>query len=129
MDYVHPSLKVPAAIIDLIMQAALAAARNARKRYKDLRPIRRGGTLRPGVETPLWNQLALALRPHLKKYGDRAILARELRLPRQRVTEFLRSKRTMPDAERTLELLGWLSLRLQALEKAKNTRKGSPATS
>ncbi len=45
-------------------------------------------------------------------------LARELGLPRQRVHEFLKSTAAMPDAERMLELMGWLVKCVRRQEKA-----------
>lgn len=73
------------------------------------RRSRRGGkTLRPGDETPLWNELRRRVRPHLKKYGQQANLGRLLGLPRQRVNEYFTRGEQMPDAERTLQLVAWL---------------------
>lgn len=67
-----------------------------------------GKTLRPGRNTPLWNELRRQLRPHLRKYGYQANLGRLLGLPRQRVNAFVTGGGEMPDAERTLQLLAWL---------------------
>jgi hypothetical protein len=68
----------------------------------------RGGTLRPGKETPLWNELRKQLRPHLRKYGHQANLGRMLGLPRQRINAFVTGGGQMPDAKRALQLLAWL---------------------
>ena len=84
---------------------ALAAAGPARKRP------RRGQTLKPGLDTPMWNALVAALVEQFKRRGERVHLARVLGLPRQRVTEMLRSQSILPDAERTLILLMWLHAR------------------
>jgi hypothetical protein len=70
--------------------------------------IRRGATLRPGKDTPLWNELRTLLRPRLRKYGEQANLGRLLGLPRQRINAYVTSRKQMPDAERTLQLLAWL---------------------
>ena len=86
----------------------VAGADAEHARAVDARRSRRGGTLRPGRETPLWNELRKQLRPHLLKYGEQANLARVLGLPRQRVNAFVTSGDQMPDAERTLQLLAWL---------------------
>ncbi len=61
----------------------------------------------------MWNELAKAVRAQLTRYGDKARLGRLLGLPRQRVHELLLYRRHMPDAERTLLLLAWLSARHQ----------------
>jgi hypothetical protein len=94
---------------DLIGQAVDAAreARRARARAK-LRPHRPSLTLRPGPDTPLWNELVRQVRPHLRKYGAKAQLARLLGLPRQRLQDCLKAGSASLDAERTLMLLGWL---------------------
>jgi hypothetical protein len=67
-----------------------------------------GVTLRPGKQTPLWNELRAQLRPHLRQRGNQAKLGRLLGLPRQRINSFIKSGEQMPDAERTLQLLVWL---------------------
>ena len=69
---------------------------------------RHGSTLRPGKETPLWNELRAQLRPQLLKYGQQVNLGRMLGLPRQRINSFVTGGGQMPDAERTLQLLAWL---------------------
>lgn len=84
---------------------ALAAALPSRKRPK------RGETLKPGVDTPMWNALAAAVEAQLKHRGERVRLARLLGWPRQRVTELMRGRARLPDAERTLLLLAWLHAR------------------
>ncbi len=70
--------------------------------------VSRGATLRPGRETPLWNELRTHLRPRLRKYGEQVNLGRLLGLPRQRINAYVTSGKQMPDAERTLQLLAWL---------------------
>jgi hypothetical protein len=96
---------------DLIEDLARALAGEVTKafRVEGRRRSRRGGrTLRPGRETPLWNELRRQLRPYLKQYGHQANLGRLLGLPRQRINAYVTGGNQMPDAERTLQLLVWL---------------------
>lgn len=86
----------------LAFEAADAAKRvTARKR-------KGGATLRPGEATPLWNALATELRAELKEYGHQARLARVMGVSRQTINGWLTGKTSMPDAERTLQLVAWL---------------------
>jgi hypothetical protein len=79
------------------------------KRREARRPrIKRGATLRPSDDTPLWNALVSLVGPKLKRRGARALLAREMGLHRARIGEFFNRRSAMPDAERTLRLLVWL---------------------
>jgi hypothetical protein len=70
---------------------------------------RRGGTIRPGPATPLWNALAATVRPHLRRYGAKSNLGRMLGVSPQRVHEYFKANSAMPDAERILQILVWLS--------------------
>ena len=80
------------------------------KRREARRPrIKRGATLRPSDNTPLWNAVASLVGPRLRRRGARALLARELSLHRARIGEYFNGHSSMPDAERTLRLLVWLS--------------------
>ena len=101
-------LELPAKLGELILMAAVEMARQSRKAFQIEGRPGRGGTLRPGKETPLWNELRAQLRPYLVKYGHQANLGRLLGLPRQRVNAFVTGGGQMPDAERTLQLLAWL---------------------
>lgn len=93
----------------LIFDAAVEMAKHAHKAYRiEARRGKGGVSLRPGWETPLWNELRAQLRPHLKKYGQQANLGRLLGLPRQQINAFVTGGGRMPDAERTLQLLAWL---------------------
>lgn len=111
----HPSPPAGTAFafIDILLNAAEAAlaeaqrARAERARTAVHRP-RRGLTLRPGLDTPLWNELVRHIRPHLRRRGAKAQLARLLGLPRQRLQDCLKAGTASLDAERTLQLLGWL---------------------
>ena len=102
-------LELPAKLIELILEAAMAMAKHSAKAFRvEPKRSRRGATLRPGKETPLWNELRAQLRPQLLKYGQQVNLGRVLGLPRQRINAFVTGGGEMPDAERTLQLLAWL---------------------
>jgi len=103
-------LELPADLTQLILEAAVAMAQQSHAAFRAGRRPKLGGTLRPGKETPLWNALRAQIRSHLTKRGDQAKLGRLLGLPRQRVQAFATAGSQMPDAERTLQLLAWLSL-------------------
>lgn len=103
-------------LLELIETAAVEVARELRKRTKP-KPVKRGGTVRPGVETPHWLALVELVRPHLRRRGAKALLARELGLHRSRVTHFFTANSAMPDAERTLVLLLWLLKRSRQVAK------------
>ena len=110
-SYPHPiplGLILPAELGELILEAAASMAHHSHRAFRIDRRPGRGVTLRPGKETPLWNELRAQLRPHLRKYGHQANLGRLLGLPRQRVNAFVTGGGQMPDAERTLQLLAWL---------------------
>ena len=109
------------AIGEAVYTAAEALDRIARKKLKPV-PIRRGATLRPGVDTPLWRALATAILPLLRRRGAKARLARELGLHRSRITEYFVNQAAMPDAERTLQLLDWY--RMQRIQVAAKRTKG-----
>jgi len=107
---IHPRVDGIAELMLILWDAACEPARKpVRRRESDL--PRSHCTLRPGSETPLWNQLVKTVRPMLRKRGEKALLARELRLPRQRLHEFLVSRSAQPDAERALHLLAWVAQR------------------
>ena len=99
-----------AALGEVIVAAAEATAR-ATRRLTLRRRHGRYRALRPGPDTPLWNELAEAAAKLLRRRGDQAQLARILGLPRQRVHLLLVAKTACPDAERTLLLLYWLAAR------------------
>jgi hypothetical protein len=100
-------------IADLLLDVSVELGRQAvvalkAYRFEPRAPGRGGRTLRPGKNTPLWNQLRAQLRPHLRQYGQQVNLGRMLGLPRQRINAFVTRGGEMPDAERTLQLLVWL---------------------
>lgn len=101
---------LPLALLEDLIAAAVTAAREARlaKTRVPPRPRRPSLTLRPGAGTPLWNELVRQIRPHLRRRGAKAQLARLLGLPRQRLHDCLKAGSASLDAERTLLLLGWL---------------------
>ena len=114
--YVHPRTASMLFWAELLEQLARAAAREVRKRREARRlKIPRGSTLRPGPDTALWNSLVPLVKPHLSRWGARAVLARELGVHRARIGEYFDTQTAMPDAERTLRLLLWLS-RTNAIE-------------
>ncbi len=98
-------------LMELLVLTAEETAKSARATYKERKRVRRGGTIRPGPDTPLWNELVVAARALLTKRGEKARLARVLGVPRQRVHQYLRDATACPDAERTLLLLAWVHAR------------------
>lgn len=115
-SYHHPprlSQALDEVITDLLLDVSVEMGRHAvlalkAYRFEPRSPGRGGSTLRPGKQTPLWNQLRAQLRPHLRRYGQQVNLGRMLGLPRQRINAFVTGGGRMPDAERTLQLLVWL---------------------
>ena len=107
---IHPRVDAIAELMLILWDASCEPARKpVRRRESDL--AGKHCTLRPGSETPLWNQLVKTVRPMLRKRGEKTLLSRELRLPRQRVHEFLVSRTAQPDAERALHILAWVAQR------------------
>ncbi|HWA10939.1 MAG TPA: hypothetical protein VG838_15975 [Opitutaceae bacterium] len=103
-----PQLRLPAALSVALMTASIQTTKATLRLTAGRRRGRRGQTLKPGLGTPLWNELCRAVRTRLRRHGEKARLGRLLGLPRQRVHELLMSRRHLPDAERTLLLLVWL---------------------
>lgn len=95
----------------LLTEVAVKSAAAANQRLRRARRTRKGETLKPGVDTPLWNELVLAVKGQLTRRGEKVRLARLLGVPRQRLYELLNRHRHLPDAERTLLLLAWLHAR------------------
>jgi hypothetical protein len=98
-------------LMDLLTYLAEETAKAGRKAVKASARRGRGATLRPGPETPLWNEVVAAANAQVQRRGDKARLARVLGVPRQRVDQYLRAKSALPDAERTLRLLTWVQAR------------------
>jgi hypothetical protein len=109
--YVHPRLHAAGDMADALLWAASATARAAAKSYRAAHRKHGYAALRPGPETPLWNELVRACERQLKTYGEKARLARILGISRQRLHLLLVSKSACADAERTLQLLAWLRTR------------------
>lgn len=105
------SLRSLCLLADLLSEAATATVSAARRKYEARRYSPRGATLHPGRQTPLWNELALAVRKSFRRRGDQSRLARYLGLSRQRLHVLLVARAACPDAERTLQLLVWLRAR------------------
>ena len=93
---------------ELSALAGEQAQRAAQRRAEARRP-RKGATLRPGDETPLWNAVAEKMRPHLRVRGAKSDLARVLGVPSQRVHEYFVAGTQLPNAERMLHILLWLA--------------------
>lgn len=108
--------------LDTLGTPTLAAARLAVRGAKKLRGTRpcarRGAVLRPGPETPRWNQLAAAVAKQLRRRGEKVRLARLLGISRQRLHLLLKARTACPDAERTLMLREWLDLRRRGIDPA-----------
>jgi hypothetical protein len=112
------SLDISATLSLALMEAAIKSARLAAQSVARPHHKSAGMTLKPGAGTPLWNELAAAVRAQLTRYGEQARLGRVLGLPRQRVHELLKSRKHLPDAERTLLLLAWLHARSRGSDLA-----------
>jgi len=97
----------------MLFEAALDAASRAADSRRRRRIPKRGLTLQPGPDTPLWNELVRQVRPYLRKRGAKNQLARIMGVPRQRLHFCLKAQRGCFDAERTLLLLAWLCARKQ----------------
>lgn len=105
-------------LLDLLDLAVKAASDAARKKYRERKRRPRDGryaALQAGPDTPLWNALARECEKHLGRYGAKANLGRVLGVPRQRIHQLLVAKTACADAERTLQLLGWLAARRKGL--------------
>ena len=109
---IHPKLE----LLDTAMTALIHVARetglHVAKFARD-RPKKAYRTLKPGSETPLWNELRRRVASQLNKHGEKVILARFLGVSRQRLHLMIKSHSACPDAERTLLLLAWVVAREQ----------------
>jgi hypothetical protein len=110
-DRLPRQLEIQGEVVLALVEAAVKGARALAAAGPLRTRSRRGQTLKPGLDTPLWNALSTAVLKQFRRRGERVRLARVLGLPRQRITEILRSRRHLPDAERTLVLLLWLEAR------------------
>jgi len=116
MAKTHPQLESLLAVSGVIADAAEIAVRSGQRQIRRALLPRRGQTLRPGVDTPLWNALVAELRSKLSRRGEKVKLGRFLGVPRQRIDEFVTGRRALPDAERTLLLLCWLDAKNRGKE-------------
>jgi hypothetical protein len=108
--FVHPKLAGVIALAEIINAIGRELEKEMHRRREARRPrIKRGATLRPSDDTPLWNALISLVGTRLRRRGARALLARELGVHRARIGEYFKRQSAMPDAERTLRLLVWLS--------------------
>lgn len=98
-------------LLEELAGLAVEEAKRVAQRRKEARRPRRGSTLRPGDDTPLWAAVVEKVRPHLRVRGAKANLARLLEVPRQRVHDYFVSGTQMPDAERMIHILLWLAAR------------------
>jgi hypothetical protein len=115
LHFIHPAFGGVILALEILRQGALAVGESVSKRRargkKASRQARPGQALFAGVNTPLWNALASALKSECRKRGDQVKLARMVGLSRQRMSNFLHGKGGLPDAERALVLLNWLLAR------------------
>lgn len=116
---------------DLINAASRAAAlawrsRHGNERHERRDSVRRRLALRPGPETPLWNELIRQILPYLRRRGSKAQLARLLGVPRQRLQACFKARYACLDAERTLQLVGWLGFFRRGGELIPVVRSGRP---
>jgi hypothetical protein len=112
-------LQIAAAAPELVVVLLQAAAEQIRAAGRRKQPDRRPGrftTLRPGPDTPVWNQLVRHAAPYLRKRGDKVRLARLLGIPRQRLHHLLVERSACADAERTLLLVAWVHSRRSGQE-------------
>jgi hypothetical protein len=103
-------------LADGIIAAANATAASARKLQRARRPSLRYTALRPGSDTPLWNELAAAVSRSFHRRGEKTRLARLLGISRQRLHLLIVAKDACADAERTLQLLVWLQARRRGVD-------------
>ena len=112
---IHPRIKPYVEIIEWLTDAAAESVRRTAGKLKR-RPPKRGQTLLPGADTPLWNELVTQVTPLLRKRGSKVHLARILGVPKQRLQVCLKARKGCLDAERTLLLTAWLCARRQGRE-------------
>ncbi len=116
-SYVSPTLvPIISALEELVVIAAVAAreARQNRARRKPESTDPANKALHPSsASTPMWIELRNRLIALTAKRGQKAVLARQIGLPRQRIHKFLKEGSAMPDAERTLWLLAWVAAKEQ----------------
>jgi len=102
---------------DAVEQAAKLSAQR-----KHAHRTRQGEIRRPGEDTPLWNALIAAVRPHLVQWGAKSNLARVLGVPRQRIYQYITRPTAMPDAETVLHLVLWLANQEKLVAKGRHAQ-------
>ena len=120
----HPRIEAIGRVADGLIYVARELARAAAAKFPRTQRGR-NATLRPGPATPTWNALVEAALPLLKKRGAKANLARELGVPRQRLTEFFVTRSAAPDAEHALLLLLWVGSRQAQASRALGASKSA----
>ncbi len=113
--YLHPRVRPMVELMEWLVFDTAESARRTVGRLKR-RPPKRGLTLQPGPDTPLWNELVRQVAPMLRKRGSKIHLARILGIPKQRLNVCLKARTGALDAERTLLLLAWLAARRSGRE-------------
>jgi hypothetical protein len=111
----HPRVAPVFEIIEWLIEAAAQSARRTAGRVHH-RPRKRGFTLQPGPDTPLWNELVRQVAPRLRRRGSKVHLARILGVSKHRIQVCLKARTGALDAERTLLLLAWLAAQRQGRE-------------
>lgn len=115
MNPIHGKLDLTFAVADGLIYLAREMARVVAQQMPAPKRRKRGGTLRPGPATPVWNALVQSVRPHLSRRGEKIKLGRLLGVPPQRIHEYFVTGTATPDAERTLLLIHWLAQRSAGL--------------
>ncbi len=95
-------------LAEILAGTAITYVEDRRRAFRIAHRPRKGATLRPGKDTPLWNALVTEIRPLLRRYGTQVALGRLLGLDRQTIHACFVARTRMPDAERTLQVLTWL---------------------
>jgi len=108
----HPKLRLLDQAMDSLLLAARETGLQTVKLTRD-RSRKAYRTLRPGPDTPLWNELRQRVANQLGKRGEQIRLARLLGVSRQRLHRMIKARASSPDAERTLLLLAWVIAREQ----------------
>jgi hypothetical protein len=111
-------LKSLGPVADVLFSAAERSAAIVHTKVRSGRRRSIGAVLRPGPDTPLWNELAAAVAHEFHRRGEKAKLARVLGISRQRVHLLVVAKTACPDAERALALLAWLQARAAGRDPA-----------
>lgn len=107
---IHPRFKLLDTAMDALLQASRETGLQIAKFARD-RPQKAYRTLKPGPDTPLWNELRRRVASLLAKRGEQILLARFLGVSRQRLHVMIKAHTACPDAERTLLLLAWVIAR------------------